>query len=224
MDPKDELQQERERRKQLEKELEFWHNSQITKIEPEILAQAIQTQQIETLTYHLMKQRQLVSEIDAKLKAKEKELELAVENIKSLEQQLEEKSKAAESVKRVPEPPKKPSEPALTGQKFGVGWIPSDDELDSILSQTPAFQSAERKPATQPETARAKRDTKTFRDFIQLVRRMERLKLYDAALLMDMNQDDVLIWARALERKGYLSIQGLREKTIIATDKMLKTR
>jgi hypothetical protein len=224
MDLKDELRGERERRIQLERELEFWHNSQITKIDPEILAQAIQTQQIETLTYHLMKQRQLASDLDTKLKAKEKELELAVENIKNLEKQLEEKPKNAETAKRVPEPPKRPPEPAPAGLKFGTSWIPSDDELDTILSQTPAGPSGDRRQGIQQETLRTKRDTKTFRDFIQLVRRMERLKLYDAALLMDTNQDDVLIWARALERKGYLVIQGLREKTIVATDKMLKTR
>jgi hypothetical protein len=224
MDPMEELQKERERRIQLERELEFWHNSQITKIDPEILAQAIQTQQIETLTYHLMKQRQMVADAQAKLNAKEKELELAVENIKNLERQIEDKSKAAEPSKRAPEQPKKTPELTPTGQKFGASWIPSDEELDSILSQTPSSQTADRKPSASPESARAKRDTKNFRDFIQLVRRMERLKLYDASLLMDMNQDDVLIWARALERKGYLVVQGLREKTIVATDKMIKTR
>jgi hypothetical protein len=224
MDSKDELHEERERRIQLERELEFWHNSQMTKIDPEILAQAIQSQQIETLTYHLMKQRQLATEIDTKLKAKEKELELAVENIKSLEDQLEAKTKGVEGLRKEFDSSKKVQDTPPGGQRFGASWIPSDEELDSILSQTPAGPAGEKRTATPPEAQRARRDTKTFRDFIQLVRRMERLKLYDAALLMDMNQDDVLIWARALERKGYLAIQGLREKTIVATDKMLKTR
>jgi hypothetical protein len=216
MDLRDELNQERDRRKKAEEELAKWQIGAIQKLSPEEIAQTIQAQQMEALTYHLMKQKQAVDELTGRMKAKEKELESAVINIKNLEEQVEGFSREA---KKAPEPEPKAEQ---SGQRFGISGIPTDEELESILHGSGA--AATQRPQVAPGMERAKRSPKGVKDFVQLMRRMERIKLYDASLLLDMNQDDVLVWARALERRGYLQVVGLRDKTLLATDRILKTR
>ena len=220
MDPKDELNEERARRTKAEEDLAAWQTGAIQKLAPEQIAAAIQTQQLQTLTYHLMKQKQAADEATGRLRATEKELSEAVSHINSLEEELAAKDKELEKLKKGRETKVQPAAEPV-GQRFGVSGIPTDEELESILSATGSQPKAQRK---QPGMERTKRNPKGFKDFIQLLRRMERINLYDAALLLDQNQDDVMLWARALERKGYITIHGLREKTIQATDKMIKTR
>ena len=205
----------------LEEKLATWHNAALDKLTPEQVASTVQTEQIESLTFHLLRQRQTVADLTGRLAAKEKELASAVENIESLEDELDAKNKELDKAKKAP-PAERPaaveSREQAAGQRFGISGIPTDEELESLLA--PAVM----RDAEAAAAPKQRKSSKTFKDFIQLVRRMEQIKLYDAALVMDMNQDDILIWTRALERKGYLTLHGLREKTIIATDKLLKTR
>ncbi|MFH0862950.1 MAG: hypothetical protein V1875_07980 [Candidatus Altiarchaeota archaeon] len=220
MDPKDELNEERSRRIRAEEDLAAWQNGAIQKLSPEEIAQVIQTQQLQALTYHLMKQKQAADDAASRLRAKEKELSEAVNNIRRLEEELDSKNKELEKARKDRETRVQPvSQPV--GQRFGVSGIPTDEELESILAMPAQQTKAQR---VTPGMQRTKRKPKGFKDFIQLLRRMERINLYDAALLLDQNQDDVMLWARALERRGYITIHGLREKTIQATDKMVKTR
>jgi hypothetical protein len=220
MDPRDELNEERKRRIQAEEELASWQNNAIQNLPPEQIAANIQRQQLEALTYNLMRQKQFVDDLSRKLQAKEKELTEAVANIKNLESQIEDLTEELGKTKKVA-PAQTAPKGETSGQRFGVSGLPTDEELESILStSTPGSKTIH----TSPGMERAKRDPKGFKDFIQLMRRMERIKLYDAALLLDHPQDDVLLWARALERKGYITVHGLREKTLLATDKMIKTR
>jgi len=227
MDLNEELAHERARRIKVEEELGEWHRNLAKTLSPEQLAAAIEKQQLEALTFHLYMQRRITSELEAKYMEREKELALVVENVKSLEKRLGEKDREIEKLRNESEKLQKSAkaaEPPLKGQRFNASWIPSDEELDNILSAKQQVPTPEKAQAGGVTAQKAPKEPKSFKDFIQLVRRMERIKLYDAALLMDMPQDDIIVWARALERKGYLTVHGLREKTLIATDKMLKTR
>jgi hypothetical protein len=219
MDAKDDFAQERERRIKVERELEFWHNKAIETVSPDQLAAAIQTQQIETLTYHLLKQKQRADGLDAALRDKEAQLSAAVKNIESLEDELDERKRELAKYGAAQDAPRRDApQAAPAGQRFNVSGIPSDEELDKLLEpETPAAEKAEQaaqKPAKQP---------KNIKDFIKVMRRMERLKLFDAALLMDVEQEEVLIWAKALEAKGYISWTSA-DKTFTATVKLLNTR
>jgi sensor domain CHASE-containing protein len=222
MDQKEELEQERTRRIQLEQELANWHAEAAKSLTPEHLAATIQRQQIETLTYHLLLQRKLVADLEAKASAKDKDLSLAVGNIKSLESELSAKIKELERLRK--ETDVRPASKIQSGQKFSASWIPTDDELDTIMSSAPAKVTVERPQPAAQDSAPRRKDPKSFKDFIQFIRRMERVKLFDAALIMDTGQDEVMQWAEGLQRKGYVVIEGLRDKTIVATEKMLKTK
>ncbi len=218
MDIEAELNLERERVRRLEEELAFWQNKAIGTIPPETLASVIQRQQMETLTYHLLKQRKLAEEEAAKRQAKEKELAFAVENIRNLESKAEEQAKElARLAKTAAEAPPAREEPAAPGQRFGMSGIPSDEDLDVLFATVP-----QAKPQVQQPQRR--REPKTVKDFIQLIRRMQRVKVYDAALLLDVQPEQVLAWGDALEKRGYVQVDGLRDKTIVASEKMIRGR
>ena len=219
MDPEAELNLERERVRRLEEELAFWQNKAIGTIPPETLASVIQRQQMETLTYHLLKQRKMAEEAASKLKAKEKEHAFAVENIRNLERQTEEQARElAKFAKSTAETQtvRETKETAAAGQRFGMSGIPSDEDLDMLFATVPQ--------AKQPvqQQAPKRREPKTVKDFIQLIRRMQRVKVYDAALLLDVQPEQVLAWGDALEKRGYVIVEGLRDKTIVASEKMIR--
>ena len=211
MDLRDELEKERARRMRLEEELAQWQNSAIQKLKPDEIAETIMRQQVETLTFHLLKQRQMTDELNAQLRAKEKELALAVENIKSLEQELYAKEKEIGRARKVA-----PAEAEPAGKGPAPRPLPTDEELDSIL------QSAS-EPHDPAQAYKARREEKTIKDLVLIMRRMGRIKLFDAALLLDRNQEEVLRWALKLEHSGYLTFQG-PQKTLIATEKLLEKR
>lgn len=216
MEPSDDSRDDLERLRKLEEELAFWHNKAIGSLRPETLAAAVNTQQLEALTYHLLKQKKNTDEAMAKLAAKEKELALAVENIKTLENELDAKRRELEKVHKSSGPPVKAYDMQVPGQRFGASGIPSEEELDSLFGPEPGIPSAVASPS--------KRDPKTFKDFIQLLKRMERLNVYDATLLLDVSQDQVMIWTEPLMKKGYVKFEGLHDKILVATTKMLNSR
>ena len=210
MDVNKELEEERARRVKLEEELAAWHNRAIDKLAPDELALTIHTQQVESLTYHLLKCRQTLTELEKQLKSKEADLKSALDNIESLEDELDSKRKEIEELKKNGVGPEK----GQAGQRIGVGALISDEELDTLLESAVAEQH---KPVK-------KEPRRTFKDFVQIMRRMERIKIFDAALVLGVSQEEIVHWAKRLQQKGYVSIEGFREKTIVATDKLLRTR
>jgi hypothetical protein len=218
MDQQKELEQERARRITLEKELEFWLKGAIENLTPEQLAQAVQSQQVETLTYHLLKSRQQVDELKAQLSARVSELANAVENIKRLERDLDGKSKAQEklsqdigSLKRQVEDLQKEEEMAAMSAK--VQFAPT--QAPGSIVQVEAQHAIPLLPKSDKP--------KTIKDMIQLMSRIQRVKLLDAAILLEVKPETVSVWAEDLAARGYLEIQGAAEKkTLTATDKLLR--
>jgi hypothetical protein len=209
----DELKLERERRIKVEQELAEWHNGLADRLSADELEPTIQKQQIESLTYHLLVQRRQAAELKGKLEKKEQELKSAVKNIEVLEKRLEE-------YENKPQTPKIESADTV-GQKFGAAWIPSDEELDDLLDSEPERASAHREADDKKSPPKRKKH-KPVKDFIQLIKRMERIKLMDAALLMDMGQGELTVWVKALEQRGYVRMDG--DKTIKATKKLISKR
>jgi len=220
MDQQKELEQERARRITLEKELEFWLRGAIEKLTPQDLASAVQTQQVETLTYHLLKSRQQVEELKTQISGREKEIALAVENIKSLERELEMKSKAADRLSQ-----------DIGKLKQQVDELQRQQEAQQREGSIGLAPPSALVTLTHPEVVRSiasppKSDKpKTIKDMIQLISRIQRVKLLDAAILLEVKPETVSQWAENLAARGYIEIQGAAEKkTIAATDKLLRVR
>ena len=208
MDPSKELEEERARRIKLENELAAWHDRALDKLTPEELAQTVQKQQLETLTYNLLKSQQRIRELEVKLRSRDKESARAGENMESLEDELESKTREVAGLeKRI-----KSMEESPTGQRIDFASIASEEDLDTLL------ESAVSEPLKKKEPK------KTIKDLVHLIRRMERIKLFDASLLLDVSQDEIIEWAEKLKKKGYVTVEGYREKTLVASDKLLKTR
>jgi chromosome segregation ATPase len=210
MDAGEELEQERERIRKLEEELSFWQDRAIEKLTPEELASTVHAQQLESLTYHLLKCRQAISQLKAEIKSKEKDVERAHETIESLEDELESKRGELEELRTHREPEGVEG----AGQRISAAVLVSDEELDELLESV----------VSEPKTPKLKASKRTFRDFVRLIRRMERIKLFDASLLLDVEQEDIMKWARKLEARGYVVVEGGHEKMLISTEKMLRTR
>jgi chromosome segregation ATPase len=210
MDETEELRRERERVRKLEEELSSWHGGVIEKLTPEELASTVHTQQVESLTYHLLKLRQRISQLEAEIKSREDDVEKAHETVESLEDELESKTVELQEVKAHTEPEREQA----SGQRISAAVLVSDDEIDELLEDI----------VSEPKKPKLKASKRTFRDFVRLVRRMERIKLFDASLLLDVGQEVILKWARKLEAKGYVVVEGRGEKRVVATEKMLRTR
>ena len=211
MDQGKELEEERNRRLKLEKDLAALQDRIIGKLSPEELASTIHAQQLDSLTYHLLKCRQRISELEAELKSKDRELEKARETMESLEDEMDSKRVEFEELKEGYESEK----PEPAGQRTSAAGMVSDEELDELLESV-----VSERPRLRPKASK-----RTFRDFVRLLRRMERIKLFDASLLLDMSQEEVLKWAGKLEGKGYVAVEGGRhDRMLIATKKLLSTR
>ncbi|MBD3388607.1 MAG: hypothetical protein GF416_06020 [Candidatus Altiarchaeales archaeon] len=210
MDASKELEEERIRRIKLEEELSAWHQSAIDRLTPEQLAMTVQAQQMESLTFHLLKCRQQITELQKKLSEKERKIESAEAKAKALERKLKKRERDFREFKEE----SASLEGGLGGQRFGVGGLPSDDELDSLLEST----------ISESHPPKRDKPRNNVKDFIQLIQRMGRIKLYDASLLLDVSQETIVKWAEGLEKKGYVRVEGAREKTLVASDKLLKKR
>ena len=196
MDAAVELKLERERRIKLEEELSLWHKQVLDELTPEERAVAVQTQQLEGLTYHLLRSQKALEAKQRELGEKDEKLREALGHITSLEEKirsLEERNSEAEH----------------SGQDFGVGELPSDKELDFLLH--------EEKPEDKPKRKR------TLRDFLLIMKRMRRIKMLDASILLDVDSKTILQWSTLMSKKGYLRMEGGGEdRVLIAKDRLLR--
>jgi len=204
MDPGKELDEERARRIRLEQELANWHNNAIDRLTPEQLAMAVQAQQVESLTYHLLRCRNEIDELKKRVASREKELSDAVNNIKYLEGKLDEKTQMLD---KLIERERATVAQETAGQRFGAGTMPSDDDLDRIIDDS-----------IRP---RREEPPRTVRDLVQIMRRMERIKLLDASILLDVDPHIISKWANQLASKGYIVVQGTDDnRVLVARDKL----
>jgi len=215
MDPNKELEEGRVRIRKLEEELAAWQKKAIESMPPEQLAETVQAQQMESLSYHLAKSQKVIEDLNQRLIRKDKELAEAVENIKYLESQIE---AARKSVERAgAEKRQMAGELARFQEKEhiprGLAYeaMPSDSDFDSILG------------VDGGGPAKPKENPKTIRDFLQLMKRINRVKLLDATILLDVDAKVVSRWAQQMADRGYLTVQGTGDQRILfATDKLLR--
>ncbi len=203
MDPAKELEEEHKRRIQLEEQLAFWQEKGKEGLPPEQIALAINKQQLDSVTFQLVKCRRQIAELNSELKDRDRRLKEFSEQVESLEDDIDLLRKENRELKSQPSSPQE-------GQKTGSMDIPSDEDLNNLLD------SAVEKKVKEPK--------RTIRDFVQVLRRIERIKPLDASLLLNVRQDEVMKWAEELKKRGYLTVDGLDKKTLVATDKLLKTR
>ncbi len=210
METDKELELARKRVAELESEKVIWENDAIERIPPEVLAQHINRQQLETLTYHLLDSQKKLTEFQKNLTKAESELNAEKSKNTVLEGKLELSQEIISKLKKVAELQK--SSGAIQGQRAGVADVPSEDELRDIIG-------SRGKPNSSGSGS-----PKTIRDFIQLMSRIKRVKLLDAAILLSVSPDTVSTWSKKLASKKYITIKGSgREDTMfLASDKLRK--
>ncbi|MFH1055254.1 MAG: hypothetical protein V1744_04070 [Candidatus Altiarchaeota archaeon] len=216
MDLQAEFEQERARRITLEDELAFWLKGAMEKLTPEELAMTVERQQVETLTYHLLKSRQTINDLNAKLSSKDKELTLAAEKITRLEGDFESKKREVEGLSAS----LKVSESEL--EKL-IGERSGGEGVDALLSPSGVGQNI-----TQTKTQltpKEKEQPKNVKDFLQLMKRIGRIKLIDAAILLDVKPTVVAKWAEQFSGRGYLLIEGTSDRRVLlATERLIGLR
>jgi chromosome segregation ATPase len=218
MDFQEELERERARRIELERELEFWLKGAMEKLPPDKLALAVRDQQVQALTYHLLKSRQRIDELRKTLSDKESDLKSAVNNIKSLEAELESKEASIERINRKLDDLK---ELALKIEREQEKQKLAQPEIQAIATT----QSYAKTPVKLKGEAPRNITPASLKDFIQLMQRIKRIKLLDAGILLDTDPKTIKSWALKISGKGFIKIEGKGDKAqLYATEKLLKKK
>lgn len=207
MDKDKELQEERAQRMRLEEDLAKWHEKAVDTVSPEVLASTVSAQQLRMLSYNLLKCNQKSAELQKRLREKEAELAKEKDKTRLLNDRLDTAHTELEYMK----------EHGAAGPEAeaGSGGVTlTDEELDSLLAEH--TKKGRKKGKEKPRN--------TVRDFLKMLKRMKRIKLYDASLLLDVPQRELSKWAKGLEKRGYLRFEDASQKTVVATKKLDKSR
>ena len=203
---------------ELERENAKWQKNALDYLPPEELAHDILGQQVETLTFHLLQSQKVIDDLKKQLVEKTNQLKenfLIVQNIRT---QLETKEEIivklndllnVSGLNTSPKPSfskqsKSSQTPDVSGQRAGAAALVSEDEVRDLIGIHVKTEAV------------TKNQTKTIADFIHLLRRIKRVKLLDASILLDVPPKLIDFWAEKLKSKGFVSVEGIdRDKKMI---------
>jgi chromosome segregation ATPase len=209
----------------LEQQLAQWQKSALTGLTPEQLAESAYRQQIETLTYHLIKCReqvdnlgeqlgQLKNAIDDEKKGKEQ----AFTEINNLHKELDIKEQIIEKLKQITEL-KKQIDMEESKAAATLPAIPQQMQQPAV-SYRIQQQQLSVGPITRPKKP------KTIRDLLDVMTHIERIKLLDASILLDIDPAEIMSWSLKLQKKGFVVIEGTKPEkaTLFASDRLRRMR
>ncbi len=219
MDLTESLEKATKRILQLEQELAQWQNKELANMSAEELADNVYKQQIETLTFHLLKGRQQVEELTKRNLADGQEIHEALTEISNLHRELEIKAEIIDKLKKLSE--LKREIQAAEDKKAETATAKQPSDADYIKS----FQQAKPSGAVF-DVQVAPKKPKTIKNFIDLMSRLDRVKLLDASILLDVSPDAIEEWASTLEGKGLVLVEGTDrdKKTLFATENIKRLK
>jgi len=214
MNDSDELEAEKRKSRQLEERLKAseealekseaqlgeWHRRAMDKLSSEDALVLLHSEQLSSLTYHLLKYQNLVSELEVELAIARKELDV--------DRKILSPSNGAKD-----KPEKKASvDESNSGQRIGATEILSDDELSQFLGMEEVHKELQKKPS------------KRIRDLIDLIIRLQRVKVVDASILLDVDKGLMNVWVEKLKSKNLIQVDGASDPVLLSTGSLVKLR
>ena len=211
-----ELEEERAKRKQVEEKLRNaeealarcenqlteWHKRTLDSIQPGPTIDLIMREQINSLTYHLLKSQQRIQELESELVKARKELE-GMKNIFT-------------PSKPGPDKPEAKHEPlaedSTAGQRISASELLSEEELAELLGMEKVHEAFKR------------RESKTIKDLIDLLIRLQRVKVVDASILLNVDKGLINVWVEKLKSKNLVQVEGARDPLLISTNLLVRVR
>jgi len=207
----EELRLTNEQIKKYENEVAEWHKRAISegKVSPDEIVHTIQKEQIDALTYYLNKEHQKRIELESEIKKKEEELKKAHENILKDEDELKRtKEELADKQKELREERQKrlESEERIV-PPAAIVEVDEDDLISEALREQKAEKKSEKRGDGITIDLGIPTGKTNIKDLLKLVSRMNRIKMIDAAIILDIDKTVVSKWAKFLEKKGYIKIE-----------------
>jgi predicted RNase H-like nuclease (RuvC/YqgF family) len=206
----------------LEQELGEWQKTALDKVPPSQLSDRITKQQIETLTFHILKARQQIDDLNKQNFRKKREIESALEEIRKLHLELDIKAKIVDKLKTLCELKKQQDEVEAQKAREDKAQVNAARQASDSASKN---QIPRRNPIGEilPKGHKSKN---TLKDLVELMSRIDHMKLLDASILLDVPPETIDIWSHKLAKKGLLVVEGksIDKKQIFATDKIRAIR
>ncbi|MFH1402823.1 MAG: hypothetical protein ABIH11_00965 [Candidatus Altiarchaeota archaeon] len=190
-----------------EQELDAWYQRSLTGAHPDQLYAIAVAEKMDVLTYHLMRSNETIrqlreevrnkdSEWASKLAGRESDVKRLEDDVKRITDELEYASKA------------RPTEPERPVSQRIVTPL-TEDSFDDLIA------SPEKREKSQAKSSGPKELAKT-------VARLKRVKLIDAAILLDSDKNTVMEWAESLESKKLIEVKTDRkDKILVSTNRLL---
>jgi|GEM_PF-5674653 len=223
MDHDKELSEANRRIAKLEQELAEWQTAAIETMEPEKLAENVLKQQVETLTFHLLKSAQDLENKNRSLSKARSDLTESKKQLDYMQQQLETRQQIIEKLKQLIQL----KEQAIASPKsFAPVSMNIPDGMRAGVAQLAPETDVKRAIDFSRHTHPTARRKKNIHDFINLIKHVERIKIKDAEMLMDTDKKTILAWAEKLEERQYVLIEGFSDdsKMIVASRKLIRSK
>jgi len=184
-------------------ELAEWHSRALDQISGEEIISIVQKERVNSLSYDLLKAQNRIAWLEAELARSQKELD-EVKNILKPSRDLDQRKKDFK-------PEAKPVDDS-TGQKISASEILSEDELAGLLGMEEIQKELKKK------------ESKTIKDFMDLLIRLRRVKVVDASILLNVDKGLMNVWIDRLKSKNLIRVEGGRDPILTSTDSLVKVR
>ena len=190
----------------MDSELNGWHNRALDGISPGEIVGVIHKEQLNSMAYYLFKAQARITELEEELASTKRELE-KLRNIfrpskEEPKKDLSEKEKA----------PAAPVEASKSGQRISAGEILSEEEVAGLLGMEEIHEEFKKK------------ESRSIRDFIDLIVRLQRVKVVDASILLNVDKGLMNIWVDKLGKRKLIQVENPKDPIVVCTDGLVKVR